>query len=184
MNCTVPRNKERGAAMLVVATLILALLAGGGVMVYMQLQSTRTATLVKSEKSALYCAEAGLAASVDILVNNVASWPALLAGNPANYPPWYHFDPISGLTGITGDLDNPPDGIDDYVVTVRDNDDELPPLPNDPTRDIDQRIFAHALCTKYPDTPREVIHLVQFTGGGHAYRNQSGFGSGGSGNRN
>jgi hypothetical protein len=41
-----------------------------------------------------------------------------------------------------------------------------------------------AKCTRYADTPREVLELITYEGGGNVYRNQSGQGAGNGGNVN
>jgi len=167
-------QRQRGTIMVLVITILAALLAGGAAALYLQVSSTRAVGLVASSRGALYCAEAGLAASRQ-LVNDQAVWAALIDGNPANDPPWY---PISG------DIDEPPDGVTDYVVTVIDNDDEQPPLANDPTVDTDLSVFLRSTCTKYPNTPSTVLEMVSYSAAGSVYRNQAGQGSGSTGNTN
>ena len=166
-------DPQRGSAMILVVTIIAALTAGAGVMVYLQLQSTRSAALVVGGRGALYCAEAGLATARDIFGANAASWNAMIDADPANDPTWYP---------LTGDIDG--DNQSDYTVTLRDNDDELPPLDNDPAKDNDSRVFIVSTCTKYPNTPRTILELVTYQSGGIAYRNQSGGGAGNTGNNN
>lgn len=161
--------------MLVVAGILVALLAGGGIALYVTVQGTKSTGYLKNTRSALYCAEAGLAAARVMIGQDPTEWNLLLDDDPSNDPAWYP---------ITGDLDTPLDGIDDYVVVIRDNDDELPPDANDPTRDRDLGVFMISKCTKYPETPREVFELVFFELGDRAYRNQSGQGAGNTGNAN
>lgn len=163
---------QRGAAMLLVATLLVALLAGGGVALYLQLQSTKSAGLIKASRRSLYCAEAGLATSRTIITLNHATWPLVLDADDTNNPAWY---PIVGdIDGVAGD---------DFEVTIRDNDDELPPN-NDLTRDVDLQVFAVARCTQNGAVSREVVELLQVSGGGHLYRNQAGGGASNTGNQN
>jgi hypothetical protein len=57
---------------------------------------------------------------------------------------------------------------------LRDNDDEIPPNVDDPTLDNDLRVYIVSRCIKYPDTPREVVELVEQSAGGFAYRSQEG----------
>jgi hypothetical protein len=85
------------------------------------------------------------------------------------------------LSGINHDIDG--DGVADFTITLKDNDDELPPLANDTTRDNDLKVYVVSTCTKYPDTPKQVIELVQYNGGGNCYQSQQG-GCGGNGNSN
>lgn len=170
-----PSRGEQGSIMVVVITLIAALLVGAGISVFLQVSDTRSTGLIRAARSSLYCAEAGLAAARPMIGVNYALWPEMLDADPSNDPPWYP---------ITGDIDDPPDGVPDFEVTIRDNDDELPPNPNDLNLDNDLRIFVVSRCTKYPETPREVLELVMYQGGGNSYRNQSGQGAGNSGNAN
>jgi hypothetical protein len=164
---------EQGSAMLVVSTILVALLAGGGIALYLQLESTKSASLTKSGKSSLYCAEAGLAASRGIISLNYFAWPTLLDGDASNDPPWYP---------IRGDIDG--DGKNDYEVTVLDNDDEVAPADNDPAIDSDEKIFVVSKCLQNPEVPRQVMELVEYGGGGHIYKSQAGGGAGNTGNLN
>lgn len=164
---------QRGSAMLLVATLLVALLAGGAVALYVQLQGTKSAGLVKASKSSLFCAEAGVIAARQTLALNYSSWPVLLDGNASNDPTWY---PISG------DLDG--DGVLDYEVTIKDNDDEVPPAPDNPLVDSDHRVFAIGKCLKSADVSRNVTELLIVGGGGYVYRNQAGGGAWNTGNQN
>jgi hypothetical protein len=165
---------QRGSAMLLIATLLVALLAGGGVALYLQLQGTKSAEMVKASRTSFYCAEAGLASARSIVALNFTTLPLVLAGVPANYPPWYP---------IVGDIDG--DSVNDYTVTVVDNDDEVPPAANDPTRDVDGQVFAISRCTKNAEGSRQIVELLLIGGGtGHLYRNQSGGGAFNSGNKN
>ena len=168
-------KSQRGSTMVVVMILLVALLAAGGVAIYLQISDTRSTSLVKQSRDSLYCAEAGLVAARPLIGENYASWSQLLSPDSGDDPDWYP---------IANDLDDPPDGAPDYQVTVRDNDDELPPAGNDPTVDNDLRIFIVATCTKFPDAPREVLELVMYEGGGALYRDQGRQGSGGTGNAN
>jgi hypothetical protein len=163
---------ERGSAMLVVATILTALLAGGGIALYLQLQSTRSTSLTKSGRTSLYCAEAGLAQAHAVFRTQFSQWPILLDGIDDNDPSWYP---------ITGDIDG--DGKPDYEVRLRDNDDEVL-TDNDPTRDVDSKAFMVSRCLQNPEVPRTVLSLVAMPASGHNYRNQSGGGAGNTGNQN
>jgi hypothetical protein len=164
---------QRGSAMLLVATLLVALLAGGAVALYVQLQGTKSASLVKASKSSLFCAEAGVIAARPTLAQSYLNWPILLDGNAANDPSWYP---------LTGDIDG--DGVNDYEVTIKDNDDEVPPAADDPEVDTDRRVFAVGRCLKNSDVSRQVIELLVVGGGGYVYRNQAGGGGWNTGNQN
>lgn len=165
------RNSESGMAMVLVITVLAALLAVGAIGLSLQLNSTKSATLVKDSRSALYCAEAGIAAARNILTANRAVWNDLLAWNADNTltkPVWYP---------ITGDIDD--DGVMDFTVTIRDDGDDL-----DPLTDFNDTIIVVSVCTKYGDSPSSVMEVISLQGGGHSYRNQSGQGSGNTGNAN
>jgi hypothetical protein len=168
------RNPERGNAMLVTMIIISALLAGAAVVVSMQVQSTRASGVTKQGLEAMYCAEAGLAAAHNTVANNYSLWAPTLAADPtgANEPSWLQ-------SAFSHDLDG--DGVNDFKVTIMDNDDEVAPTANNRSVDIDTRIFIMSECTKYPDTPKKVIELVKFAGGGNCYKGQEG-GCNGNGN--
>jgi hypothetical protein len=168
-----PQRGERGSVMIVVITMITALMLGAGVALYLQIADTRGAGLIRTSRASLYCAEAGLAASRPVIGANYTLWPDMLDTDDTNDPIWYP---------MTGDIDG--DGVDDYEVEIVDNDDEFLPDTLDPNTDNDLKIFVVSRCTKYPDTPREVLELVIYSGGGSVYRNQSGQGSGNTGNAN
>jgi hypothetical protein len=170
------RNRERGSAMIVTLIVTTALLAGAAVLASMQINATRSADLVRTGLSSTYCAEAGLSAARPVVANNYASWSSALATYPSTAEPaWLS-------TGIgSHDLDH--DGVDDFVVYIKDNDDEFSPNVNDYTHDNDQRVFIVSRCIKYTDTVHEVEELVEFNGGGNCYKTQLA-GCGGNGNTN
>jgi len=168
-----PDRGQRGAAMLLVASLLVALLAGGGVALYVQLQSTKGAGLVKASRASLYCAEAGLSFARSIISLNYLTWSLALDSLPTNDPAWYP---------IAVDIDG--DAVNDVVVTIRDNEDELPPAVNNPARDNDRQVFAVSRCTKHTAASPEIVELLLVAGGGHAYRDQGGGGAFNAGNQN
>ena len=155
--------------MLLVATVLVALLAGGGIALYVQLQGTKSATMVKSSTTSLFCAEGGVVAARPIIATNIGDWDTILGGGSAD---WYP---------VRGDLDA--DGVDDYEVTIRDNDDEAVATTNDPTVDVDQRVFAMGRCLK-SDVSRQVVELIVVSTGTYVYRNQAGGGGFNAGNQN
>ncbi len=166
-------SAERGAALTVMLILVTSLLAIGGIAMYLQLADTRSTRYVNESRGSLFCAEAGLAAARPFIATSATEWSSMLDTDPSNDPDGYP---------IEGDLDG--DGVADYRVVIRDNDDELPPATDDPTIDLDATIFVVSSCLRYPDTPREVLEMVSFGGGGFNYRNQSGQGAGGTNNAN
>ena len=168
------RNPERGAAMLVTMVVVSSLLAGAAALASMQLVSHHATDVSKSSLSSLYCAEAGLLAARPIVAANYSQWAGSLGTNTE--PSW-----IS--SAISHDLDGDPSNDPDFTITLKDNDDELPPLTPDPTTDNDRRIFIVSRCIKYSEVPKEVEELVQYSGGGSCYQSQQG-GCAGNGNSN
>jgi hypothetical protein len=176
------RQRERGSAMLVTMILITALLAGAGVLLSLQLSSTRSADLTRTNISAVFCAEAGLAAARPIVAENYAQLRVSLCAT-------YRTDPASCVepawlsaaidAGATHDLDG--DGDADFALYIRDNDDEAG--TNDPTVDNDLRVFVSARCLMYPDTPKQVDELVEHNGSFGCIGNMIG-GADGDGNSN
>jgi hypothetical protein len=169
------RVRERGVALLVVTILVMGLMTVGMLSLYATSGETESASYGVDSKAALYCAEAGLAKARPIIGNNYTSWAAILDGDPANDPPWYP---------ITGDIDVPADGVNDFVVTIRDNDDEPAGVANDPTKDNDLAVYVVSTCTRYGQTPRQVTELIHYQGVGNVYRSQSGNGPSNTGNSN
>lgn len=169
-NAPMRRDGQRGSAMLTAMILMAALLAGAAALVSVQMASTRSSGLVRSGINAQYCAEAGLTAARTAIAANQAEWAAALqasataAPNPPTEPAF--------LSSIVHDIDG--DNVADFMVYLRDNNDELPPTNDDQAVDTDLRIYVVSRCIKYPDTPREVVELVETSTGSHAYRSQEG----------
>ncbi len=165
-------HAQRGSAMLVTLILVAALLAGGVVLTSMQMNSNRATEVTNTGVSAMYCAEAGLAAARTAVVANYTSWAGNL--NTGTEPPW--------LNAIDHDIDVPADNVSDFTITLKDDDDELTGT-NDLSVDQNLRIFVVSTCTKYPGTSKQVEELVRFTGAGTCYKSQQG-GNSGNGNDN
>jgi hypothetical protein len=164
------RNPERGSAMLVTMIVISAILAGATVLVSLQLAANRSTDLTRTGISALYCAEAGLTASRSTIAANQTTWADWLGtGNEPSF-----------LTSINHDVDG--DNVADWEVTLEDNFDETSGA-DDPDADLDSRIFVVSRCIKYPDTPREVRELINYSQLSNCYNSQRG-GCGGNGNMN
>lgn len=176
----IARNSERGSAMLVTMIVIASLLAGAAVLVSMQLASTRSSDLTRTGMEATYCAEAGLEAAQPVVAANFAGWGSALAAcgsgpYPCAEPSWLQSAFSHSLSGGSGS---------DFWIYLKDNDDELPPNPNNLQLDNDQKIFIVSRCIKYADTVKEVEELIQYSGGGQDYRSQQGLGRYGGGNNN
>lgn len=168
-------DPERGSVMLLVSIILIALLSGGAIALYIQISSNKQVGFASTSRASLYCAESGLAEARATIGAVYSLWNDLLDGDPSNDPAWYP---------LRGDIDDPKDGVNDWEVTVRDNDDEPSSVANDPARDNDLKIFIISRCTKYNDAPREVLELVVYDQGQQQYRNQAGQGSGNTGNAN
>lgn len=180
------RCKERGSAMLVTLIIIAALLGGAAVLVSLQLASGRSSDLTRSGMSALYCAEAGLAAARPVVMTAYGQWnPSLEESAPTTNTPaglGLTTEPAWLATGIgSHDLDG--DGAADFEVYLYDNDDEQTPLPNDLSKDNDLQVFIVATCIKYADTPKQLRELLLYNGGASCFPWQSG-GCGGDNNMN
>jgi hypothetical protein len=171
------RQSERGSAMLITLVLIASLIAGAAVVVSMQLSSTKSADVTKTGMTSLYCAEAGLAAAHTYVALNKANWNAALALSAANdftEPTWLQ-------SAFSHDLDQPADGVADFQIYLKDNDDETG--TNNLAADLDGRVWIISRCIKYADNPKQVGELVEASGGSHCYDSQEG-GCGGNGNAN
>jgi hypothetical protein len=172
--------------MLVTLIVTSALLAGAAVLASMQLGSTRSSDLERSGLSALYCAEAGLSAARPVVAANYTNWATALgsaAVGITSEPAWLStgINANCPTTPYCHDLDG--DHVDDFSVYIKDNDDEIYPIVNNPAIDNDLRVWIVSKCTKYTDTVQEVEELVQWTGGGTKYNDQAG-GASGNGNVN
>ena len=154
--------------MLVTMVLMGALLAGAAALASLQVTSTRSAQLTRSNISALYCAEAGLVRARATVAANYGQWSGSLG--QSTEPTW--------LADIDHDVDG--DAVADFGITLRDNFDDT---PEDPAVDNDLTIYLVSTCTKYSDTPVEVTELVRFNAGGNCYDAQLG-GCGGNANAN
>ena len=128
--------------------------------------------------SATYCAEAGLAQARAVIAANYTSWAGWLctaSSTSACTEPSTLYTAIGShdLDGVAGD---------DFMVYLRDNDDELSGS-NNLAADNDLRVFIVSRCTKYVENVKEVEELVQYSGGGTCYQSQQG-GCWGNGNSN
>jgi hypothetical protein len=150
-----------------------ALLAGAAVLVSLQLGSSRSTELTRTGISALYCAEAGLTATRATIAANQSAWGTWLGtGNE----PTFIQDPT-----VEHDLNG--DTTNDFIVTLEDNFDDIPPATQNQNADSDGKIYIVSRCLMYPDTPREVRELISFSSLSHCYGSQRG-GCGGNGNMN
>jgi len=174
MTMTHDRSSERGSAMIVVMVILVALLSAGAVAVRLQMGDTQSTGLIKSGRSALYCAERGLNEARPIVGEHTASWDPALTVDTSDEPEWY---PIE--LEWNADHDGP-----EARVTILDNDDERPLTDNDREKDSDLAVYIISECLEFPQTPRKVLEFVSYQGIGESYRNQAGQGSSNTGNMN
>ncbi len=153
--------------MLVTLIVIGALLAGGAVLVSLQMSSNRSVDLTRTSTSALYCAEAGMAAARPVVAANYAVWGAANALPITTEPLWLY----NGINA-TGTHNLDALGGDDFQVTLKDNGDEG--ATDDPTSDTDLQVFIIVKCIRYPDTEKEVSELVLYNGATACIRGQQG----------
>ena len=177
------RTGQRGSAMLITLVLIAALLAGAAVLVQLQISSTRSSDLTRTGTRSNFCAEAGLALARPIVLAQYTQWaPALQQSNTALLGGTAPVEPSFLTTGLGTAHDLDGDGVGDFIVYLKDNDDEGT-ATNDRAVDNDLSVFIVSKCIRYPEIPREVEELVQFTGSGTCYQAQQG-GCGGNNNSN
>jgi len=157
------RRSQRGSAMLMTLILITALLGGTAVLVSLQLSANRSTELLRTDALASACAESGLSAARTLVTANYPLWSGSLGTGVE--PTWLS-------SAINHDLDG--DGAADFAITLADNDDELPPMTNDVVHDNDLRIFIRSRCIKYGEVPKQIVELVQYSGGGTCYQSQQG----------
>ena len=172
------RQRERGSAMLVTMLIIAALMAGAGILLQLQLSSSRSSDFTRSGTAALYCAEAGIAAARNVVAQSYQAWNGSMCTNP---DPMLCTEPAWLAAGV-GSHDIDGDGDADFLIYLRDNDDELPPLLPDGNTDNDLQVFVVSRCLAFPDTPKQVEELVLHNGAPPGYSGQIG-NTNGDGNR-
>lgn len=168
------RRRERGTSILVTMILVVSLLGGAAVLVGMQMQSTRSTEIVRNGITASYCAESGVVAARSLITSNYAAWNTGLQAGLSNTEATFLLSP-----NLDHDLDN--DGVDDFTVILKDNEDEVG--TQDYTKDNDLQIWVIATCTKYPDHAKQVSELIRVSVAATCYDTQLG-GCGGNGNQN
>jgi hypothetical protein len=157
--------------MLITMIIIAALLGGAAVLASMQVSSDRSADLTRTGLASLYCAEAGLIAARPYIGGNYGEWNDALADNCADgecrtvvQPDWLNTSVFDH--SIDGDTTA------DFIVSIRDNDDETG--AQDGAVDIDDQVFIVSRCIKFPDTPKQVEELIRYTPAMNPYANQEG----------
>lgn len=169
------REREGGMAVAMIMVVLSALLLVGVLGMGLIMGNLRAAGAHRSAKSALFCAEAGLAAGKVFFSNNVGQWNSFLAcASGVNCPSGY---PLKGAAS--------PDGAAAFSVSIVDNYDELPPQANDPSTDSDLTVILVSRCTD-PDLPPRTLqeHITYQISQAPDYRAQAGFGMAHAGNQN
>lgn len=200
------RRQERGSALLVAMVLSAVLLMlVAGLMLYAGAERRRAV----SEAHGMIrvgCAEAGLQLARAYFAGQGAQkWNAFLS-DPIDYNPvpstWNTSpatpgDPNSHVRKnhpeLFFDLDG--DGAPDVYIYVRDNQDELPPAPNNWARDNDQNVYVGAMCISSTLVPMRqdqkpdpslmtAESLLSYNVPGNTYKSQAAAGASGTGNIN
>jgi hypothetical protein len=194
------RRRERGSAILITMVIVIVLLGGGAVLLGMQLSSTRSTDLSRTDTLATHCAEAGLAAGRALVMNNYNLWAANLCNPPAPKgtgtcvvgtpgarstgggataasEPDFLLDPAFGTPvpgpGVDHDLDNSPSLKQDFILSLVDNEDEFDSA-NNYGLDNDLHVYLVSTCIKFPGMTRQVAELLKFTPPGNTGCAQSG----------
>ena len=77
------RQAQRGTAILITMLLTVALLAGGAVLVGIQLSGNRGVDVSRTKTLAIHCAEAGLSAARKKVAESYALWTGTMCNPPA-----------------------------------------------------------------------------------------------------
>lgn len=176
-----PRRKQHGGAMMMTLIVVAALLGGAAVLVSLQLGSNKATDVTRSGLTALYCAEAGLSAARPYVAANYAQWNS--SGGMCTATDQSTCGATSWLSTMIGIHDLDGDSAADFIVYLRDNNDEKSPVPNDLATDDDQKVFIVSKCIKFADNYKQIQELVEFNGATPCTPSQQG-GCNGNGNDN
>lgn len=196
---TIHRSQERGSALLTAAALTIVLLAVvAGVLYYANQSRFRAITIARSV-ARVSCTDSGLQIAKAYYGRNYALWNSQFLPNPNIYnalstarDPALRGPLLVSNPELFADLDG--DGQPDVYIYVRDNYDELLPVPNNPLRDNDLNVIVGAMCISSTLLPRRedgrvapspmlVEALLSFNPNGN-YGSQGYHGTSGSGNLN
>ena len=166
------RNGQRGTAILITMLLTVSLLAGGAVLLGMQLSGTRSVDVARTKTLALHCAEAKIAAARQVVAASYASWSGQICNPPA--PLGTGTCVIGGAAGeptflsaIVRDLDFPLNGAD-FRIHLVDNDDGDANM----AADNDLQVYVVSTCIKYGDIKQQVRELIKITPGNQGKEEQ------------
>jgi hypothetical protein len=152
----------RGSTMLMVIILVTVLMGlVAGILLYAGKERVRAVSAGRNGQRQS-CAESGLQLARSYFGRNFQNWNTYLAA-PAIYDPVkssYNANPANPRNPalqtahpeLFADLDD--DGKLDVYLYIRDNDDELYPLPAEHNRDNDHNVVVGAICISETLTPR------------------------------
>lgn len=155
-------RQARGSTMLMVIILVTVLMGlVAGILQYASKERIRAVAAGRNGQRQS-CAESGLQLARSYYGRNFQSWNTYLA-NPSIYDPVRSgfnstpADPRSAALQaahpeLFADLDD--DDAPDVYLYIRDNDDELYPLPAEHTRDNDHNVVVGSICISSTLTPR------------------------------
>ena len=152
------RSRQRGAAMLVVMIIVSALMTAAGSAIYVSTGETQATVYAASTPPALYCAEAGLAGAPGRSPATTGSWGDVLDGTPAT---------IRRGTRCDGDLRRDPTAT---APRLRGHDPRQrrrarADRERSATKDIDMQGLRRVACLRYPESPRSVTELIDYSAG-------------------
>jgi len=154
-------------AMIMVVVIMVSV---AGIMAYAKSQKSRA---INNSRAAdrLSCSQAGFELAKNYFARNFSNWNTYLS-KPSVYNPIKSsfnttpaapvFNPATAASPdplfvtnpeLFADLDG--DGWNDVYMYIRDNQDELPPAADDPSRDNDQTVVVGALCISSTMVPRK-----------------------------
>lgn len=153
------RSNQRGSALLTAAALTIVLLVVVAGVIYYATQSRLRAISVSRGVARISCTESGLQVARAYYGRNYSLWNSRFLLNPGVYnalatarDPLLRPPLVASNPELFADLDG--DGKPDVYIYVRDNADELQPVPNNQFRDNDLNVIVGAMCISETLIPR------------------------------
>lgn len=150
---------QRGSALLTAAVLTAVLLVVVAGLIYYATQSRLRAITISRGVARISCADSGLQLAKAYYGRNYSLWNTTFLPTPSVYnaldkarDPAQRVALLTSNPELFADLDG--DGSPDVYIYVRDNYDELQPVPNNPIRDNDLNVIVGAMCISTTLTPR------------------------------